>query len=126
MFPGSGVQGVASEIYHPRICNKATLAHDSSFVADAEGSIALGNLSDGISRVKAKLGSGTEREWLLPFIQSLLPTHLTVAAESREQVLLHTTGAAGMAGHHGATTMQCSVSNQHLSVTLLLLPNTRR
>jgi hypothetical protein len=57
-------------------------------VTDADGNITLGKLSDGISRVvcSAKLGSGTDREWSLPFVQLPLPSGLTVVADSTAEV----------------------------------------
>lgn len=54
-------------------------------MTDADGNIALGKLSDGISRVVAK-GSGTEREWSLPFVQLSLPSALTIVADSAAEV----------------------------------------
>jgi hypothetical protein len=54
-------------------------------VTDADGNVALGKLPDGISRVVAK-GSGTEREWSLPFVQQSLPSALTIVADSTAEV----------------------------------------
>lgn len=58
--------------------------------ADADGIIALGQLAGGVTSVSARLGTGAEREWKLPFVQPPLPSSLCIAADRQDEVIVVT------------------------------------